>query len=331
MKLISIITPCFNEEANVDEIYSRVRGVMATLPRYRYEHIFIDNASTDRTVQHLRRIAAADPEVVRVIVNARNFGHIRSPIHGLYQATGDACIGIVADLQEPPELIPALIAGWEEGYSMVLGIKRSSEESGLMFWVRKRYYALANSFSNVETFQNYTGFGLYDRRVVEIVKRIGDPYPYFRGWIAEIGLPHKEILYDQPARQRGLTKNNLYTLYDIGMLGIINHSKIPLRLMVFAGFAGAALSFLVGFIYMIYKLLYWNRFDVGIAPLVIGSFFFFSLMLLFLGIIGEYIGAMYTYLQKRPLVIELERINLPPTPGAGPEQVSPVASQSLPG
>jgi glycosyltransferase involved in cell wall biosynthesis len=230
-------------------------------------------------------------------------------MHALYQAAGDAVIGIVADLQDPPELIPLLLEGWQEGNSMVLAIKRSSEEHSAMFWLRQQYYRLVNCFSAIETFENYTGFGLYDRRVVEIIKLLDDPYPYFRGMIAEIGLPHKKLYYDQPVRRRGLTKNNFYTLYDVGVLGLINHSKVPLRIMVFAGVAGAMVAFLVAVVYTFYKLLFWKSFSLGIAPLVIGNFFIFSVQLLFLGVIGEYVGAIHTQVQKRPLVIERERVN----------------------
>jgi len=314
MKTISILTPCFNEEANVEALYDRVRAVMAELGRYRYEHVFIDNASTDDTVALLKKIAAVDSNV-KIIVNARNFGHIRSPMHALHQTRGDAVIGLVADFQDPPEMIVDFVREWENGYSMVLGIKRSSEEHSLMFWIRKRYYRLVNRLSSIETFENFTGFGLYDRRVVDLVKSFSDPYPYFRGMIAEIGLPHKKLYYDQPARKRGITKNNFYTLYDIGVLGIINHSKVPLRLMAFAGFAGALLSFLVGFGYFVYKLAFWNNFSVGIAPLVIGIFFLGSIQLLFLGILGEYVGAIHTQVQNRPFVVEKERVNFEYDPG----------------
>ena len=212
-------------------------------------------------------------------------------------------------------MIAEMLREWENGYSMVLGIKRSSEESRLMFWIRRRYYRLVNQLSSIETFENFTGFGLYDRRVVDLVKSLPDPYPYFRGMLAEIGLPHKKLLYGQPVRKRGITKNNFYTLYDVGMLGIINHSKVPLRLMAFSGFAGALVSFLIGFGYFVYKLAFWRNFSVGIAPLVIGIFFLGSIQLLFLGILGEYIGAIHTHVQKRPFVVEKERINFEHEPG----------------
>jgi glycosyltransferase involved in cell wall biosynthesis len=308
VKTISIITPCYNEEDNVVELYARVRAVIASLGRYKYEHIFIDNASEDRTVAGLKELAAADPNV-KIIVNSRNFGHIRSPMHALAQTQGDAVIGIVADLQDPPEMIADFVQGWEEGYSMVLAIKRTSGENPLMFWARKRYYALVNRLSSIETFENFTGFGLYDKRVIDLVKSYGDPYPYFRGMIADIGLPHKDIYFDQPTRKHGITKNNFYTLYDIGMLGIINHSKVPLRLMTFTGFGGALLSFLIGFAYLIYKVLFWNSFSVGIAPVVIGMFFVSSILLVFMGVMGEYVGAIHTQIQHRPYAVERERMN----------------------
>jgi glycosyltransferase involved in cell wall biosynthesis len=287
---------------------------MAKVGRYRYEHIFIDNASEDRTVEVLKRIAAQDTNV-RVIVNSRNFGHIRSPMHATYQAIGDAVIGIVADLQDPPEMIPDFIREWENGYSMVLAVKRTSGESPVMFWIRKRYYNLIERLSSIRTVENFTGFGLYDRRVIDAVKKYDDPYPYFRGMIAEIGLPYKTLLYDQPARQRGFTKNNFYSLYDMGMLAITNLSKVPLRMMTLSGFASALLCILVGLGYLIYKLVYWNRFSVGVAPLVIGIFFFASVQLLSMGIVGEYIGAIHTQVQKRPYVIERERVNFEHDPG----------------
>lgn len=307
-KTISIVTHAYNEEDNIEALYLRVRDIMRAYPQYLVEHIFIDNASTDSTVAILKGIAEQDKNV-KVIVNARNFGHIRSPIHALFQARGDVMIGIASDFQEPPDLIPAMIAAWEEGYKMVLCVKRSSGESGLVYWIRRQYYKTVERLSSVETIQNYTGFGLYDREVVDLVRSFKDPYPYFRGIIAEIGLPNKRIYFDQPARQRGITKNNFYTLYDIAMLGVVSTSKVPLRLAVFAGFAGALISFLVAFIYLVLKLIFWKTFSVGVAPLLIGIFFFTSIQLVFLGILGEYVGSIYTKVQQRPYAIERERIN----------------------
>ncbi len=307
-KTISIVTACYNEEGNVEELYHQIRSIMASIGRYRYEHIFIDNSSTDATVPILKRLAAEDPNI-KIIVNARNFGHIRSPMHAILQARGDAIISVVADFQDPPTLIPTFLEEWEAGYAMVLGIKRSSEENSLFFFARRQYYKLAERLASIETFQNFTGFGLYDRKVIDLVRSFGDPYPYFRGMIAEIGLPHKKILYDQPARKRGFTKNNLYSLYDIGMLGIINHSRVPLRLATFAGFIGAAISFFVACVYLVLKLLFWKTFSFGLAPMLIGVFFTASFQLVFLGIVGEYVGAIYTQVQKRPYTVEYERIN----------------------
>jgi glycosyltransferase involved in cell wall biosynthesis len=325
-KTISIITPCYNEEGNVLNLYNQVREVMVGIGKYDYEHIFIDNASQDNTVAILQMIADDDPNV-KIIRNARNFGHIRSPIHGLFSARGDAMIGIVADLQDPPTMIPDLIREWENGAYCVLGIKRTSEEASIMFWARKQYYKLAERLSSIETIQNYTGFGLYDRKVVDLVRSFDDPYPYFRGMIAEIGLPTVKILYDQPVRKFGITKNNWYTLYDIGMLGIINHSKVPLRLATFAGFFGAIFSFLFALGYLIAKLLFWSTFSVGVAPMIIGVFFMLSIVLVCLGIMGEYVGAIYTQLQHRPYAVELFRRNF--DLGFGKPRTEPVILNGL--
>ena len=309
MKTISVLSPCYNEELNVRECYERVRAAIASLgPGYRYEHVFIDNASEDNTLGILKEIAAADHNV-KVIRNTRNFGHIRSPMYGFHQCTGDCILSIVSDLQDPPEMIPELIRHWENGTPVVICVKTASEESGLMFWIRKRYYRLVNRMSGVETYENFTGFGLYGRRVADIIKSFDDPYPYFRGLVAELGFPRVEIPYNQPVRKRGITSNNFYSLYDNAMLGITNMSKVPLRIAVFVGFAGAIASGLFGFGYLFYKLLFWRSFSLGIAPILIGFFFIASILLFFLGILGEYVGAIHTTLLKRPYAVEMERLN----------------------
>jgi glycosyltransferase involved in cell wall biosynthesis len=308
VRTISVVTPCFNEEANVAEVVARVRAVFEKLGEYHYEHIFIDNASKDGTLAALRRMAAEDPRV-KVIANARNFGHLRSPMHGMFQAGGDAVILLFSDLQDPPELLTEMIGHWAGGIPVVLAIKKTSDESGVMFWLRTKYYQLVNRLADLETYENFTGFGLYDRRVIEIVRSFDDPYPYFRGMIAEIGLPYVKVTYNQGRRLRGITKNNFYTLYDLAMLGITNFSKVPLRMLTLFGFGASLLSLLFAFGYLVYKILFWNRFSVGIAPLVIGIFFLGSVQLICIGIVGEYIGAIHTQILKRPLVIEKERIN----------------------
>jgi polyisoprenyl-phosphate glycosyltransferase len=309
MKLISVVSPCYNEEGNVEILVERVRELFANLPQYRYEHIIIDNHSTDRTVDILRGIAKDDPKV-KVIVNARNFGHIRSPQHAFLQAKGDAVVVLLSDLQDPPEMILDFLREWEAGFPIVVAIKNTSDENGLMYRVRSAYYRTVARLTDVKVLEHFTGFGLYDRQVVDILRRdFQDPQPYFRGQIAEIGLPHKALYYHQKRRMRGITKNNFYTLYDMAMLGITNLSKVPLRLVIFGGFVFAFLSLLAGFGYLIAKLIFWNQFQLGLAPTMIGLFFLGSVQLVALGIIGEYVGSIHTIVQDRPLVTEKERIN----------------------
>ena len=308
-KKISIVTACYNEEENVEELYKRVKEVMETkLSNYDYEHIFIDNASEDKTVEILKEIAKKDKRV-KIIVNSRNFGHIRSPVYGLFQAKGDAVISLVADLQDPPELIPDFVKKWEEGYEIVIGVKKSSDESGIMFKIREFYYNLLEKLSEVRIFKNFTGFGLYDKKIINALKKMDDPYPFFRGMIAEVGYNIATIEYHQPKRFKGVTKNNFYTLYDMAILGIINNSKVPLRLAVFSGAIIGFISLLIGLIYFIAKIIWWDKIPFGVAPLIIITTFMFSVLLFFIGIIGEYIGAIYTQVLKRPLVFEKERIN----------------------
>jgi polyisoprenyl-phosphate glycosyltransferase len=312
--LITVVTPCYNEEANVRELYVAVRQVFAGLPQYQYEHIFIDNASTDATAEILRALAAADASV-KVIINARNFGHVRSPYHALLQARGDAAIVMACDFQDPPELIPTFLAKWEAGFKIALGVKESAEERGFFYAIRSRYYRTLARISDTEIVQQATGFGLYDRLVVDALREIDDPYPFFRGLLAEIGYPIAQIPFRQPARKRGVSSQNFYTLYDIAFLGIVSHSKVPLRLATMLGFALSAFSLLVAFAYFLYKLLFWSRFQLGIAPVVIGFFFVSSVQLFFIGIVGEYIGSIWTQVRKHPHVFERERINFtaPPT------------------
>ena len=308
-RLISVVTPCYNEEGNVRELYERIRAVFDKLKdKYRYEQIFIDNASKDGTVAELRKLAAGDPNV-KVIVNVRNFGQVRSPAHALMQAQGDAVIGLASDLQDPPELIPQFLQKWEEGYKVALGVRASTEEAWPMATVRGIYYRLLAKVSDVETVQFATGFGLYDREVMDLFRAMNDPYPYFRGILSELGFPIAKIPYDQPLRKRGVTSNNFYTLFDMAMLGLTTHSKVPLRLATIAGFLLSFFSMFVALGYLIAKLMFWNQFQMGVAPLLIGIFATFSVQLFFLGLLGEYIGAVHTQLARRPLVVEKERIN----------------------
>jgi glycosyltransferase involved in cell wall biosynthesis len=316
---LTILTPCYNEEENVREVYARVKAAMATVPDCEYEHLFADNASTDRTVEILRELAAADRRV-KVIVNTRNFGHIRSPYHAFLQARGDAVMGCVADLQDPPELIPQFVQKWREGYKVVIGVKQGSHESWLMSHTRRAYYWLvAKLSSDVELVHNFTGFGLYDREVVEKFRSTEEQYPYFRGLVSDFGYERAEIPYVQPARTRGHTKNDFFSLYDVAMLGVTNHSKVPLRLATMAGFAISVVSLFVAFGYLVAKLLFWDQLQLGLAPLLIGIYFFGAVQLFFIGMLGEYIGSIHTQVHKRPLVVEKERINFDARPDSSPQ------------
>ena len=308
MRLISVMTPCFNEEGNVREMYEAVKTVFAELPQYRYEHIFIDNGSKDRTAIILREIATADKNV-KVILNARNFGHVRSGYYALLQSHGDAVIALACDFQDPPELIPEFLRRWEAGSKVVLGVKESADESGLFYAIRDRYYRTLASISDIELVRQSTGFGCYDQSVIESLRKIDDPYPYFRGLIAEIGHEPSLVPFRQPARKRGISSQNFYTLYDLAFLGIVNHSKVPLRMATMSGFALAILSLLTALGYLLAKLLFWNQFSLGIAPILIGFFFLTSVQLFFIGIVGEYIGSIYTQVRHHPHVFEKDRIN----------------------
>lgn len=306
--LITVVTPCYNEEPNVRELYLAVKRQFAELPQYRYEHLFIDNGSSDGTRDILRAMAEEDRNV-KVILNTRNFGPVRSPVHGLLQAEGDAVIGMAADFQDPPELIPQFIAAWEAGAKVALGVKSESAEPWLMYKVRDVYYRLLASVADVEVVHQALGYGIFDRRVVVAMRRIADPYPFLRGLVAEIGYPIVRVPYRQARRAQGKSKISTYQLFDVALQGIISHSKVPLRIATLTGVATAVLSMFVGLCYLLAKLIWWKNFNLGIAPLVIGFFFLSAVQLIFVGVVGEYVGAIYTYVKNRPLVIEAERLN----------------------
>jgi len=308
MKRITLVSGCYNEAENLGELVQRVFAVTAKFPEYAFDYIIIDNASRDRSPEMLRALAAQDRRI-KVIFNTRNFGHVRSPYHGIMQAGGDAVIYLASDLQDPPELIETFIRKWEAGYKVVVAIKAESEESALFFFVRKAYYEFVTRLADIDLLKNYTGFGLYDRVVMDHLRAWEDPYPYHRGMIAELGYEVCKVPFKQPLRRRGFTKNNFYTLYDTAMLGLTSHTKVPLRLATMAGFACSLLFFVVGLMYLVYKLLFWKEFTLGHAPLVVGLFFFGSVQLFFIGILGEYIGSIHTKMTKRPLVVEKERLN----------------------
>ena len=308
-KKISIVTPCYNEEENVELLYKQIKAQFEKLSdKYTYEHIFIDNASTDNTMTELRKLASQDKNV-KVIMNAMNFGHIRSPFYGLCQATGDAAMLMVADLQDPPELIPQFLQQWEDGHQVVIGIKNKSKENPIMYMVRSSFYKLIKVISETRQIENYTGFGLYDQSFIKLLRMVQDPYPYMRGLVAEYGGDLGEVFYTQPKRYAGKTHQSFYSLYDMAMLGFVNHTKVPLRLASILGFTCALLSFFVATIYFVYKLVYWNQFQLGLAPIIVGFFFFCSVQLFFLGMVGEYVGNILTQVRHRPLVIEKGRIN----------------------
>ena len=306
-KLISIVTPCYNEEDNIVELYERIVAIMAEQP-YDYEHICIDNCSIDGTVSKIKAIASQDKRL-KLIVNARNFGFVRSPYYGILQSSGDACVMIASDLQDPPEMIADLIEKWEKGFQIVLTVKPESEESPIMFGLRRAYYRLVTAISEVPLVQNATGAGLFDRNVIEILRTINDPYPYFRGLLCEIGFPIATVSYKQPKRQRGVSSFNFYKLYDVAMLGITNHSKIPLRLMTMGGFLLAFLSLFAALFFFVAKLFFWSSFQMGFAPIVICLFFFGGMQAFFVGVLGEYIGSIHTKIRSMPLVVEIERVN----------------------
>ena len=307
MTKISIVTPTFNEEENIEKLCSEIRVEMKKV-NINYEHIVIDNASTDKTTAILKKICLEDKNL-KLIINSKNFGHIKSPFYGILQSSGNACILMASDFQDPINLISKYIEKWKSGSKIVLAKKISSQENNLMFSIRKIFYKFLNKISETKLTENTTGSGIFDKSIIDQLRIINDPYPYLRGLLNEIGEKIDIIEFDQPRRLFGKTKNNFFTLYDIGMLGIIKHSRAPLRLVTLIGFIFSFLSFLTATIYFVYKLIFWSSFELGIAPLIIGIFSLASIQILLLGIIGEYIGILLIHQRNLPLVIEKERIN----------------------
>ncbi len=308
-KKISIVSPCYNEEDNVELLILKVRNEFEKLlNQYDYEHIFIDNCSTDQTITILEKIAQKDKKI-KIILNSRNFGHIRSSYYGILQGSGDATFLIASDLQDPPELIPQFIKKWEEGNEIVIGIKEKSHESKIMFAIRCCYYNFVDKISEIKLVKNYTGFGLYDKKIISLLAQIKDPYPYLRGLIFELGFSATTVPYTQPIRTNGISKYNFMALYDMAMLGIFSHSKIPLRIATITGSITSVIILLTALISFILKIFLWNEFSLGKILIILGIFLFLSLQLFFLGLVGEYLSLLLIKTNDRPLVIEKKRIN----------------------
>lgn len=308
MKKISLFTPCYNEESNIDELYEAVRKVMDGMPQYEFEYVLIDNASTDSTVDKLREICRNDPRV-KVIINQKNFGPGRSGCYGFLQTTGDASICFGADLQDPPEMIPEFIKKWEKGAKVVWGRKSGDEERGLIKLCRKGYYFIIRLFSDEEQYNNISGFGLYDKEVIDLIAEVDDPIPNFRHLIADFGYSVEFIDYVKPNRKHGKSSYNFWRYYNTAMDSLTSTSTLPLRIVTLIGFILSVLSFLIGFVYLILKLIFWFSFSAGMAPVLIGVFFLGSVQIFFIGLLGEYIGSVLTRVKKRPMVVEKERIN----------------------
>ena len=309
MKKISILIPCYNEEENIVPISQAVIETMERdLPEYAFELVFIDNDSTDNTRSLIRGLCGQDRRI-KAIFNARNFGQFNSPYYGMLQVTGDCVVEIVADFQDPVDMIPKYVREWEKGYKIVIGIKTSSRENKIMYWLRSCYYKTIKKLSDVEQIEHFTGSGLYDREFIEVLRNLDDPTPFLRGIVAELGYKRKEIPYDQPKRRAGKTHNNFYRLYDAAMLSVTSYTKAGLRLATFFGFFCSLASMCVALVYLVMKLIWWDRFPAGMAPMLIGMLFLGSVQIFFIGLLGEYIMSINQRVMKRPLVIEEERLN----------------------
>ena len=307
-KLLSIVTPTYNEIDNIESLLDSIREAIAPLEQYEFEIIVIDNCSSDGTQEKIREIAVKDARI-KALFNVRNFGHIRSPYYGILQSNGLATIYLASDFQDPPDLIPKFIEEWEKGWKLVMAVKPVSKSSPLMHFLRKYYYKFLDNISDIEILKDATGFGIYDKKIIEHLKEINDPYPFLRGIICELGYPIKSIPFIQPRRLGGITKNNFYTLVDIAMLGLVSHSKVPIRIASLLGFLLGCVSILIALYFLVMKLILWDSFPLGSAPAIIGLFFMFGIQLFFIGILGEYIGSIHTHVRNRPIVVEKERIN----------------------
>ena len=308
MKKISIVVPCYNEEENVEPISEAIISEINKLQNYTYELIFIDNCSTDKTREKLIQLCNKNKDI-KAIFNAKNFGQFNSPYYGLLQTTGDCTLLICADFQDPVDMIPKFVQEWENGYKIVIGVKNKSKENRIMYFLRSCYYKLIKKISDTEQIEHFTGFGLYDKDFIEVLRKLDDPTPFLRGIVAELGFQRKEIPYEQQKRRAGKTHNNFYKLYDAAMLSFTSYTKIGLRLATFLGIFVGIISFIIGIVYFILKLIYWDRFAAGMVPVLIGMFFLGALQLFFIGFLGEYILSINTRVMRRPLVVEEKRIN----------------------
>ncbi len=314
MKKISIVVPCYNEEENVVPLSAALSKMFGeSLPQYDYEIIFIDNDSHDNTRNLIRGLCASNPHI-KAIFNAKNFGQFNSPYYAMLQSTGDATILMAADFQDPVEMIPQFVAAWEEGYKIAIGVKKHSDEPKVMYWLRGVYYKMIKRMSSVDQIAQFTGFGLYDKAFINVMRNLNDPTPFLRGIVAELGFHRKEIPYTQPRRRAGITHNNLYTLYDAAMLGFTSYTKVGLRIAVFFGGICSAISMVIAVAYLIMKLIWWDRFPAGMAPMLIGMLFLGSIQIFFIGLLGEYIISINQRVMKRPLVVEEERLNFEAAP-----------------
>lgn len=309
MKKISVMIPCYNEEENVKEICYAIKQIInSKLSTYDYEILFIDNDSQDRTRQYLRELCKEDNHV-KAILNAKNFGQFNSPYYGLCQTTGDCTIAMCCDFQDPVEMIPQFVHEWENGYKIICAIKTTSKENPIMRFLRTCYYKVIKKMSEIDQIEHFTGFGLYDKEFIQILKDLGDPTPFIRGIVAELGYKRKDIPYEQQKRRAGKTHNNWFTLYDAAMLSFTSYTKAGLRLATLLGFLTASLSVIIAVVYLILKLIYWEMFVAGMAPILLAVLFLGSVQLFFIGFLGEYVLSINKRLMNRPLVIEEERIN----------------------